>query len=129
MESAKAGKVRLWGRRISKDVRSNGRCVYDCQATCVKLTILGGLGINESDVQTKEEKSKSKSEFDHHPNGRRDEREMIPGFPVSAVETGSASQRSLYAAAARWVARSTSDPGLGLLLTLLLKRSIGVPEK
>ena len=85
MESAEAGKVRFWGGRISKGSRSDGRRVYDCQAFGVNLTILNGLGGNESDAQTKGEKSESKLVFDHHPNGGRGKREVIPGFSASAV--------------------------------------------
>ena len=108
MESAKAGKVRLWRGRISKDARSDGRRVYDCQAVGVNLTILNVLGVNESDAQTKGEKPKSGSVFDHHPNGGRGKREVIPGFSVSAVCDPVCQPTD---AVCCWVARSTSDPG------------------
>ena len=109
VESAEVGEVRLWGGRISKDARSDGRRVYYCQAVGINLTILDDLGVNESGAQTKGEKSKNKSVFDHHPNGGRGKREMIPGFSVSAV-CDRVCQPTVVVCC--WVARSTSDSGL-----------------
>jgi len=33
-----------------KDIRSDGRCIYDCQTVGVNLTIPDGLGVNKRDA-------------------------------------------------------------------------------
>ena len=97
MEGAEAGVSGQREVRISDDARSEGRRVYDCQAVGENLTILDGLGGNESDAQTKGEKSKSKSAFDHHSNGGRDKRKVIPSFSAFA-DCGRVRQPTVVAA-------------------------------
>lgn len=61
--------------RISKDVRSDGRCIHDCQTVGVNLTIPDGLGVNEDGAQiTKRKKPKGKLVSQHHSNTERGEK-------------------------------------------------------
>jgi len=106
----KAGKVKRREVIISKDARSDGWRVHDCQAVGVNLTILNGLGVNEGGAQRKGEKPKNRSGLDHHSNGGRDKREVIPGFSVSAICECDRVRKPAVVGCS-WVARSTSDPG------------------
>jgi hypothetical protein len=76
------------GRRAGiRSARSDGWRVYDCQAVGVNLSILGGLGINESDAQTpKREESKSRLAFRRH--FREQTRRKRDGFSPYLLSVG-----------------------------------------